>query len=83
MRGRLRRIAVLQAVAGAVACLLTAALVVQIQAAEAAHRAGGDGMLHVAPGSHGDQCTTSVPCGIDDAQKKVREYLDASANSRT
>lgn len=72
MRGRLRRPAVLRAIAGAVACLITSVLVGQVPAAEAAQLAGGDGTIHIAPSSHGDQCSISRPCGIDDAQKKVR-----------
>ncbi|HEV7974334.1 discoidin domain-containing protein [Amycolatopsis sp.] len=73
MRGRLRRSTVLWAVAGAVACLITSALTVQIPAAEATYRAGGNDTIHVAPNGHGGQCSASNPCGIDDAQRKVRQ----------
>ena len=73
MRGRFRRSAVLRAVAGTVACLITSALAVQVPVAEAVDRAGGNDIIHVAPNGAGNQCSSPKPCGIDDAQKKVRQ----------
>jgi hypothetical protein len=56
-----------------VACLITSALAVQVPVADAVDRAGGNDIIHVAPNGAGNQCSSPKPCGIDDAQKKVRQ----------
>ena len=69
MRVLLRRAAVWRVVAGVAAGLITSAAL----ATGPVSWASGSRILHVSPGGSGDACSSAKPCGIEDAQRNVRD----------